>query len=554
MRTPCILTLVALTAGLAAAPRAQTDVEYVFSDNDYTNVSTNEVESGFGNAVAAADLSTGVLRATAETTGIGHALATAEIWRTFVLDGPTGTYTLSADFAWNGDMDWLGLADAKLRATLLIAGAGERMTGHESHGSVSGSWSDDHGKRITFLAPLDNGETYDLLLRLEAEVDAQPTNPGNASVDFHTAPYLVDLNWLRVFRAATHVTTQGGTKDDYDDPVDLDAVLWQEEFDRASQLDFSIANNDADIKAWIAWISHFDVASSSLKAPRVVDVSAWNQIVDRGWSVEFDTTHWVNSWNSGRLADVIWTDADAVVGQAVPDHSWAIGAAIPVPGAPGLYEHVITFTNEDATYPLRLSGIRASAIASPVAVPGSFLFDGPVFDMDLAASASGTVVLTTTGSFLGGRIVLQYDVADTEGAQDVLNAWGQHEVTEERPWAYLGHEKGGTFGEPVLVGSGPLSAGSSNSLDLVNAYPSSPAAMFMSFSNNPTPFKGGVLVPIPPLPVNVLATLADGTVVLPFLVPPGIPPGVALYMQWAIADPGATKGVELSNAVSATFP
>ena len=65
------------------------------------------------------------------------------------------------------------------------------------------------------------------------------------------------------------------------------------------------------------------------------------------------------------------------------------------------------------------------------------------------------------------------------------------------------------------------------------------------------PFKGGILVPVPPLLQIPLGTDPLGGLNLPFLMPPGVT-GLDLMLQHAVLDPGAPVGVSLSNAVKMT--
>jgi len=117
-------------------------------------------------------------------------------------------------------------------------------------------------------------------------------------------------------------------------------------------------------------------------------------------------------------------------------------------------------------------------------------------------------------------------------------------------WRNLGCELDGAGGLPELLGAGPASSGSANSLALINARPSSLAILFVSTSNTPTPFKGGSLKPIPILLQVAVVTSGDGEITLPFLWPAGIPAGTAFFFQYGIDDTDAVKNVALSNALA----
>jgi hypothetical protein len=115
-------------------------------------------------------------------------------------------------------------------------------------------------------------------------------------------------------------------------------------------------------------------------------------------------------------------------------------------------------------------------------------------------------------------------------------------------WELLGFAKAGSNGLPSLTGSGPLSAGSLDQLDLTSAAPSSAATLVFGLAALNVAFKGGTLVPSPTLLV-ALPTSPVGSTSLPFLFPPGVPPGISLFFQFWISDPGATKGLSASNGI-----
>lgn len=117
-------------------------------------------------------------------------------------------------------------------------------------------------------------------------------------------------------------------------------------------------------------------------------------------------------------------------------------------------------------------------------------------------------------------------------------------------WTNLGFAKAGVLGSPSLVGDGCLAAGEQVSLSLSNATPSSTTVLFLGIgASNPTPFFGGLLAPFPPVTTLVLPTNPAGEVNLSFTVPASIVPGINVLFQYAIADPSASLGVALSNAV-----
>ncbi len=125
-------------------------------------------------------------------------------------------------------------------------------------------------------------------------------------------------------------------------------------------------------------------------------------------------------------------------------------------------------------------------------------------------------------------------------------------TNDSSPWRNLGCELAGFEGRlPELLGSGPLTSGSVNSLALLNARPSSLAILFVSLANTPVNFKGGVLKTVPILLQLPLGTAASGEFTLPFVFPVGIPAGTEFFFQYAISDADGPKGAALSNALQA---
>lgn len=103
---------------------------------------------------------------------------------------------------------------------------------------------------------------------------------------------------------------------------------------------------------------------------------------------------------------------------------------------------------------------------------------------------------------------------------------------------------------PMLVGAGDLIPGGSGftlttSAILFNA----PGAMFASLSQGALPFKGGTLYTIPILLNLPIQASFFGTLQLPITLDNTIPGGIAIYVQQAFADAGASNGASLSNGL-----
>ena len=119
-------------------------------------------------------------------------------------------------------------------------------------------------------------------------------------------------------------------------------------------------------------------------------------------------------------------------------------------------------------------------------------------------------------------------------------------------WTDLGDGKAGTGAiTPVLAGTGPLSDGSLNSLDLTDALAGSSTTLVAGFTQLGAPFKGGVLVPNADIVIGGLPTGA-GAFSLPFVWPSGVPAGISVYFQHWISDGGATFGLSASNGLQGT--
>jgi glucose/arabinose dehydrogenase len=119
------------------------------------------------------------------------------------------------------------------------------------------------------------------------------------------------------------------------------------------------------------------------------------------------------------------------------------------------------------------------------------------------------------------------------------------------PAVDLGFGKiGGNGLVPELSMCGLLDSGNSADIRLRDAPPLTLAALFVGFTNNPTPGFGGTLVPVPPFCIHVYGTDANGDLTL---TAPGGGGVFDVFLQYLILDAGATTGMGLSNAIQATF-
>ncbi|HEX5052442.1 MAG TPA: hypothetical protein VFZ65_11760, partial [Planctomycetota bacterium] len=104
-----------------------------------------------------------------------------------------------------------------------------------------------------------------------------------------------------------------------------------------------------------------------------------------------------------------------------------------------------------------------------------------------------------------------------------------------------------SLGPPSLVGSGPLTNGSSNTVTLTGAIQNANTLLVIGVLGAYAPLLGGVLVP-DPLIVVPLVTNASGTVAWSF-PQPGLPPGFPLRFQHWIEDGTASFGYTASNGL-----
>jgi hypothetical protein len=122
-------------------------------------------------------------------------------------------------------------------------------------------------------------------------------------------------------------------------------------------------------------------------------------------------------------------------------------------------------------------------------------------------------------------------------------------------WVDLGFATEGTFGFPLLTGSGSLSCGSVNEVNLTNAVPDELAGLFISVASTPTAFAGGTLIPVPWIePILIIPSGISGAIPISFVMPPGVPSGSEIFVQWAIQDSFPTSGIALSNALRGDVP
>ncbi|GEM_PF-1289630 len=158
---------------------------------------------------------------------------------------------------------------------------------------------------------------------------------------------------------------------------------------------------------------------------------------------------------------------------------------------------------------------------------------------------------TTYGTFVGfvssapiGRINVNDELLGGELVDDI------HVYSAgATPWKDLGNGLPGTAGTPLLAGTGPLSAGSANQIDLTNALAAGTTNLVWGFSLINLPFKGGVIGPSIDILLSGLPLDASGSLTIPFVWPAGVPAGTQFWLQHWIADPAGPSGFAASNTL-----
>ncbi len=191
---------------------------------------------------------------------------------------------------------------------------------------------------------------------------------------------------------------------------------------------------------------------------------------------------------------------------------------------------------------------------APVLKGGKVLFPVTFLDPRPAGDALSSAAFASADGFLSSAA---YRGAFASG-NNWLCGWTASEAfgfTPAERWCDLGLATAGVNGDPVLAGSGPLTAGSTATLDLSNAAPLTPTALAIGPARLNLPIVGAILVPNVALGGTIpLGTTASGDFGLNFRWPAGVPSGAAFYFQYFILDAAGPAGFSASNAVSATAP
>lgn len=186
-------------------------------------------------------------------------------------------------------------------------------------------------------------------------------------------------------------------------------------------------------------------------------------------------------------------------------------------------------------------------IATNASGTGYSLYLDPTIGSPEPAFAAATFSL---GALLTLPISLKIDngTGFTTDEIRVGTSWAAVLPAGPSAWTDFGFAKPGYLGAPHLVGTGPLTANSTNTVTLTNAYPSAVVVQGLGLAAINVPYLGGILVPDPVL-VTALSSDASGIATWQFFVPAGLPAGLTLVLQQWVQDPMATFGWSASNGV-----
>jgi hypothetical protein len=122
-------------------------------------------------------------------------------------------------------------------------------------------------------------------------------------------------------------------------------------------------------------------------------------------------------------------------------------------------------------------------------------------------------------------------------------------------WSDLGLGLAGTYGVPVLQGSGTLCIGADTRIEMNNAKEFAVTAFLLGASQLNFPKFGGIIVPDPLVILYGLAADGNGELLLmdaPF--PDFLPSGLDLYLQAWVQDPVGSHGWAATNGLLAQVP
>ena len=127
-------------------------------------------------------------------------------------------------------------------------------------------------------------------------------------------------------------------------------------------------------------------------------------------------------------------------------------------------------------------------------------------------------------------------------------------MIDRGPWEIQDGAYAGINGEPRLRAWGPLTGGSSVTIDLDRAVPNGTANLIVGLSQANAPFWCTTIFPNPDILLFGIPTDADGRLSFNAPLPAVMPSGVDLHLQYIVDDASACGGYSSSNAIKGTTP
>ncbi|MHC5211658.1 MAG: hypothetical protein ACYTG2_13140 [Planctomycetota bacterium] len=235
-----------------------------------------------------------------------------------------------------------------------------------------------------------------------------------------------------------------------------------------------------------------------------------------------------------------------------------------------VYDNVLG--SADTLAPILMASNVPLTISNPTTIVHAQVSDQISEDGHIGVTMDFTYTLTPSGGGSGTathmgtglyRIAVPTPIGTTSvtincSAEDTVGNVANYGPIDIPPsggsgWTDLGDGHAGVSGIPNLAGTGTLVTSAPFTLDLTSAAPSASATLFVSLADTPTGFKGGTLHTVPIALSLAFVTNGSGQILLGGPWPPGAS-GLTFYVQYAIVDAAASKGVSLSNYLRADVP
>ncbi|NJD52850.1 MAG: hypothetical protein FIB07_08295 [Candidatus Methanoperedens sp.] len=146
-----------------------------------------------------------------------------------------------------------------------------------------------------------------------------------------------------------------------------------------------------------------------------VDVNADGANIPPGTRVEIEATFWLTSWNTKRIADVVWTRGNPPDrgNRSVPDHGWTVDNPVQNPANPGQYNHSLCLINDDATKNLNITELAFNATMDFYQNLTDVIFSPSNYSFNLTSGEQNCTNVTTSSPLLGGHIYFKYNISDS---------------------------------------------------------------------------------------------------------------------------------------------